>query len=131
METTNDTPRGFDASSICATLVTNIEKSNLVTARWRGVEVRIKKYLSLEEFVEFVNNVMSMCVDKDNNPHMELLDFVFRIGVITTFTDIELPQPVVQQFKYLYWTDIYQFVTERIGAGQIELLEKSIKTIIG
>lgn len=132
METTpNNITKKFDAAKVCDMLIANIDKRNTMTSKWRGVDVAFRKLLTFTEYVDLVRNVIEMCTDTNGvDIHTEMVEFAFRLNVLAFFTDIALPDNIEDQFRYVFWTDIYKFVTEHVDSGQLETLRQTIDWII-
>lgn len=122
-------PAGIDA--VFDAIINNTANSAIFTAKWRGVNILYRRYLDAEEYVDFAQKVVGMCLNEsDGTIRIELLDLAFRVMIVSSFTNIELPDDMAYQFKILYWTDIYDFVLERISVGQVESLKQTVDRLV-
>lgn len=127
----SDLTNGFGAESVCASLISNAEKNESMSAKWRGTVITYRRNLSFEDYIKFIQNVILRCCDEETDIlHPELLDFSFRVEVISAFTKVVLPDSLEDQFRFLYWTDLYNFVLEHISSDQIESLKSTIDRVI-
>lgn len=110
----------------------NVDKGCRVTPfRWRGLNINVRHSLDLRESLAFIDNVISACTDADTGDmHIEMLDLITRVSVVTMFTNIELPADLETQYRILYWTDLYGEIQARINKSQLESLTKTIERYI-
>lgn len=79
-----------------------------VTIDWNGVEIDVKPMISLADMSALVTAVAENCFSEDDNSyHPEFKDFLFKLGVITYFTNISLPEDSEKQFKLIERGDLY------------------------
>lgn len=87
---------------------------------WHGLEVTIKKTLSLKEMLEFVNSVVNSCFSNDEisvyNP--EVKDFAIKISILQKYTNFTLPKNSETKYELLYKTDVIPCVLKCINAEQ-------------
>jgi len=60
---------------------------------WNGLDITVKKRLSLREVMSFVQYIVDNCVRKSDGEYLpEVLDFLINNGVIEYYTNISLPE---------------------------------------
>lgn len=91
--------------------------------KWRGLDVIVKKLLSPPELLSFYKDVLDLCSVGDDGSIVEpMLDLSFRIGVIKSYTNIELPKDINEINYILYETDLFDVVVSQINQSQISFL---------
>lgn len=95
---------------------------------WNGIEVTTKRTLTLEEMLEFVNNVVSSCFSSDTNTYMpEIKDFVIKSNILRKYTNISLPANLKHQYEIIYNSDICTHIISRIEPTQYNEMLCSIE----
>ncbi len=95
---------------------------------WSGVQVLIRPLIELEEMVELVNDIMQTCVDSKTQIFMpEMMDFALRVHILISYTNVELPQAVHEQYRLVYGTSLYDDVTEVINKGQVQAIKECLE----
>lgn len=91
---------------------------------WHGVQIYIRRFISFRESVEFVNYVLDI---SKNGLREEMVDFAFRANVIMTYTNIELPNDLDEQYRLLYAGDLYGFILKNINEEQIASIKYAVE----
>ena len=109
----------------------NINKIN-----WNGIDLNIKKLLSLQEVFDFVNNVVGTCIDEESGGGYlsELKDFAIKMYVLEMYGNIELPADASERYELIYSCDIFEKILEQINMMQfdeiISAIDKKINYIL-
>lgn len=96
-----------------------IYKDEVIKDEWNGIEIEVKRTLSMTEYFEFVEMIMRAVFSDDGDYNPEAFDIVERIGTIAMCTNIELPKDSAEQYDLVYKTDLYDWVVERANYGQL------------
>jgi cobalamin biosynthesis protein CbiD len=97
------------------------------TVAWNGVEVAVKKALSLEEMMGFVDGVTKSCFALDGGAYLpEVKDFAIKSGLIEAYTNIGLPEDAGRQYNLIYSSDIIQAILEHINRWQFDEMIQAI-----
>lgn len=92
------------------------------------VEVRIKRNLSLNEMLQFVEDVVSSCVDTDSGKYLpEIMWFSIYSAVLTMYANFTLPSSVEKQYDLIYNTDAVDLVMEHINKAQYQEIVDAIQ----
>lgn len=84
-----------------------------------GAEVTIKRYLTLDEMLDFVNSVVMPCfVEEDGSYLPEAYDMSLRAALLTIYGNFRLPENLDRQYDLLYRTHAVEIVKEHIDQGQ-------------
>lgn len=112
----------------------SILKENVVEVPMVGneeVTIRIKKTLSLDEMLQFVEDVVSSCVDPDDTRFIpEVKDFAVRKGVMSVYANFNMPDSVEKQYDLLYRTDVFFQVFRYVNQEQFRSILDSIDSRI-
>lgn len=86
---------------------------------WNGIEVTVKKNLSLKEMLEFVDSVVKSCFTKDTNTYIpEIMDFTIKVCVLEKYANFTMPNNVTTQYELVYHTDAVDCVLKYINLRQ-------------
>lgn len=106
-------------------------KENIVTVPMRGneeVNITIRRTLPLKDMMQFVENVVSSCVDAETATYTpEIKDFAIRSEILTTYANFNLPSNVEKQYELVYCTDVLCQVMEHINNKQLHEIELAIE----
>lgn len=100
-----------------------------VEINWNGLPLIIKKNISLEETMNFVEYVTELCFSETTHTYMpEVRDFAIKMFLIEHYTNIDLPQDIEKKYEFVYSTDIFQTVINNIDPYQFNEIIHSIDT---
>ena len=89
------------------------------TFDWNGIEVTVKKNLSLKEMLEFVDIVVKSCFTKDTNAYMpEIKDFATKVCILEKYANFTMPRNVETQYTLIYHTDAVERVLGYVNPQQ-------------
>lgn len=97
------------------------------TIEWNGLQVVIKKNLSLEEMMTFANSVVKSCFDQASGTYMpEVKDFAIRANVLDMYTNFTLPKDLDKQYDMVIRSGAVEMVLNYINYAQFNELVKAI-----
>ena len=97
------------------------------TVEWNGLQVVIKKNLSLEEMMTFANSVVKSCFDQASGAYMpEVKDFAIRANVLDMYTNFTLPKDLGKQYDMVVQSGAVEMVLNYINYVQFNELVKAI-----
>lgn len=97
------------------------------TVEWNGLQVVIKKSLSLEEMMTFANSVVKSCFDQASGAYMpEVKDFAIRANVLDMYTNFTLPKDLGKQYDMVVQSGAVEMVLNYINYVQFNELVKAI-----
>lgn len=97
------------------------------TVEWNGLQVVIKKNLSLEEMMTFANSVVKSCFDQASGAYMpEVKDFAIRANVLDMYTNFTLPKDLGKQYDMVVQSGAVEMVLNYINYAQFNELVKAI-----
>lgn len=109
----------------------SIMKENTVTVPMVGneeVNITIRRTLPLKDMMQFVEDVVSSCVDAETAKYTpEIKEFAIRSEILTTYANFNLPSNVEKQYELLYCTDAVSQVKNHINIGQLYEIEEAIE----
>lgn len=92
---------------------------NEKVVEWHGLEVRIKKMLSLTDMMSFVRDVTSSCFAKDTHEFIpEIRDFAIRMNVMEMYANFKLPTNLVKRYDVVMRSGAFEMIMEHIDAAQ-------------
>ncbi|MDE6150099.1 MAG: hypothetical protein K2F81_08420 [Ruminococcus sp.] len=99
----------------------------VIEVEWRGLTLRIKKCLSLEEMMTFVSNVVSSCFAANTNEYLpEIKDFTTRCCILENYAGIVLPKSLNEKYEMVYSCDIVSAVAQHIEPMQFNAMLAAI-----
>ena len=94
---------------------------------WHGIEMTIKRFLSLEEMLTFVNDVVSSCFEEKTGEYIpEIKDFAIRCSIMESYAGFVLPSDLSEKYSMIYNSDIVSFIVKHIDKNQFESILSSI-----
>lgn len=99
---------------------------------WNGIEINIKKTLSLKEVMTFVGGVTNSCFTTEENIYTpEVKDFAIKYCIIEMYTNITLPANTEKKYDLIYRSDIIPTVLKHINNEQYCEIIRAIDSKIG
>ena len=99
---------------------------------WRGIEISIKRVLSLKEMLSFVQNVVDACFGGKSGEYIpEAKDFAIRCAVVTYYTNMTLPSGLEKLYDFVYLSDITSFVISHVDDVQFGVIIDAIDEKVG
>lgn len=91
------------------------------TVEWNGLNITVKRRLSLREMVWFADDVADNCFDDaDGTYYPQYEDFLTRRNIIERYTNLTLPQDIEKQYELLTATSVITCVLAAVDFGQYE-----------
>ena len=98
-------------------------KENTVVIPMAGnedVNITIRRTLPLKDMMQFVQDVVSSCVDAKTATYTpEAKEFAIRSGILSMYANFNLPSNVDKQYELVYGTDVLCQVMEYINGDQL------------
>ena len=91
-----------------------------VKVEWRGIEVEVKKVLSLKEMIVFVEDIVEACFGKDGMFLPQAETFAIKSGVLSHYAGFAMPESLEKQYELVMNTDAYDVVVEYVDEVQLE-----------
>ena len=91
------------------------------------VEIEIKKMLTLDEALSFIQEVVESCIDSETGEYLpEAYDFSVRVGVLTHYSNISLPASTDKKYWYVYNSGAFDQILSTIDNLQFNDLIRTI-----
>ena len=98
-----------------------------VKVMWHDIEVEIKPMLSYAEVLLFIDGVVNACFLEDTNAYVpEVKDFAINTFLISYYTNIELPEEIIEKYSYVLRSDIYGLIFDVIDGVQFKQIVAAI-----
>lgn len=92
---------------------------NTSVVEWRGLEVRIKKVISLKDMMAMVRDVASSCFAKDTHEYLpEIREFAIRMNVMEVYGNFRLPTNLEKRYDIVMRSGAFEMIMEHIDAAQ-------------
>jgi len=117
-------------------IATDMEKPEVVHMEIQGKNkvhaFDVKKMLTMQESVSFVDDVYNLCVNVDNGVYRaDLLDFAMRVFTLVYYAGISAPENLEAAQIVIYITSIYDDVLAVICPDQYKALYRAVLDKIG
>lgn len=101
------------------------------TFEWRGIEVTVRRTLSLKDTLEFVNNVVKACFSSEDGSYIpEVKDFAIKTCILEKYSNFSLPTNIEHKYELIYFTDVIEAIYKYINFQQFNEIIASINTKI-
>lgn len=98
-------------------------RNNEVEVTFNGAKIGIRKTLGIEDAILFVNNIVDMCIDKQEMDFMGFgFDIAVREEVVSMYGGFELTGNIDEDYDILYKTDLFKTIEENIDSDQYKVL---------
>ena len=117
-------------SRISINKLESVMKENVIIVPMKGsedIDITIRHTLPLKDMMQFVENVVSSCVNAETATYTpEIKEFAIRSEILTTYANFNLPSNVEKQYEFLYCTDVLCQVMDHINNKQLHEIEVAI-----
>ena len=111
--------------------VVNRSVTTVPLAGSENTEIKIRFNLPLGEVLQFVEDVVSSCVDMENATYTpEIMWFSIYSSVLTRYANFNLPTNVEKQYDLIYNTDAVEQVMPYINKQQYDEIIEAIQARI-
>lgn len=108
----------------------SVMKENIIVVPLSGaedVDITIHRKLSLKDMMQFVENVVSSCIDAETATYTpEIKDFAIHSEILTTYANFNLPSNAEKQYELVYGTNALEQVMEHIDRSQLYEIKEAI-----
>lgn len=94
--------------------------ANATTVDWYGVEVVVKRTLSVKEVIEFVEDIVGACFAKDGTFLPQAEQLAIRSGILTYYAGFAMPESIEKQYDLVMKTDAVDMVQANIDGLQLQ-----------
>ena len=97
-----------------------------------GVDITVRRHLPVDDMISFVDFVVNNCFQDGGETYLpELKDFLIRVAVVHRYTNIELPEKYVDQYNFVYGSDLVPMIIEEaICRDEFKNIMRAIDTQI-
>lgn len=100
---------------------------NTSVVNWNGVEITVRRIISVSELIAIVNSVASSAFSGETGAYSPVsVDFTERFAVLGLYTDIQMPEDINERYELCYAPGLYISVVEAIDPAQYEHLVRSV-----
>lgn len=100
---------------------------NVVHVEWKGLDVEVKKFLSLQEMLDFVDSVVKSCFHAETGEYLpQVKDFAIRCNVLEHYAHFALPRKIETQYDIVMQSGAYEMIQEHINESQFTEMLRSI-----
>lgn len=89
------------------------------TVSWNDTDIVIKRTLSLQEMMEFVEAVVQLCFENESGKYIpEIRDFAIKLNTLTKYANFTMPRNINHQYQLIYCTDAFEKVLTKVNPQQ-------------
>lgn len=94
---------------------------------FHGNDLRIKYEVDFADTVRLVDGVVASCFgDEEYAYRPEVMEFALRFGIVSTYTDMRLPDDTEHKYHILFSTDLVDVVSSAVNPEQIKCVRAAI-----
>ncbi len=112
-------------------LIAGTSGGQLKTIQWHARNLTLRQFLTLHEYISVVNGIINDCKKPDGSIAVELIDFAFRMNVISSYAYVEMPEDIDNIYYIVYASDLFDNVYRYANSAQIDSIRNSVMTIAG
>ena len=99
------------------------------TTEWNGLELMVRRTITLAETMEFVKFVTDICFADETNEYIpEVRDYAIKLFILEHYTNLELPKETENKYAIIYQTDIIPTVLNMLDGQQFNDIIRAIDT---
>lgn len=103
------------------------ENTPIEIIEWHGIDVTIRKTLSLKDALIFVDTVSKSCFDSETGEYTpEVKVFAMKCCILEMYANFSLPANVEHKYDLVYNTDAVDTVLKHINMRQLNELTDAI-----
>ena len=92
---------------------------NEETVSWNGLDIAVKKVLSLDEMNDFYHYVVLICCGEDTESFKpQLREVAIRLITVALYTNITMPKDINEAYDILYAPGLFEAIIEHIDGAQ-------------
>lgn len=101
----------------------------VLTTEWNGLELIVRRTITLAETMEFVKFVTDICFADETNEYIpEVRDYAIKLFILEHYTNLELPKETENKYAIIYQTDIIPTVLNMLDGQQFNDIIRAIDT---
>lgn len=86
---------------------------------FKDVSITVKRTLTLDEALGFVQSIVSLCTDDEDASYSpELFDFAVRMYVVMYYSNIDLSKDAKKAYRVLYNTNLFEQIYAHVESQQ-------------
>lgn len=98
-----------------------------VDRQWKGLDIHIKTRIGVADMLDFVNTVVTWCIDEDTGEYRpEWRRFSYLSEIVERYTNLTLPRDLDKRYRILLCNDLINLIIANINAGQLADIEYAI-----
>lgn len=94
--------------------------------KWHGLEIVVKRRLSLKDMMRFVDYIVESCFDDDATYLPELKDFAIGCSIVDQYTNIDMPENSEEKYEVIYGSDLVNSILDCVDMRQFHKMLEAI-----
>lgn len=111
--------------------ITGVSQKQYKQVPWHTTTVTLKQLLTIQEYMETIQNIFHDCKTPDDGVAIELLDFATRVNIIAAYSFVKLPDNIDDLYYFVYASDLYDLICSNANISQIESIKQAVKLSVG
>lgn len=99
--------------------------NNEVDVEWCGEKVHIRETIDFKSMMTFINDIVGTVFLDSGDFVPEAIDGIVRICAIRYYSNINLPDDFLEQYRLVYETDAFDVVYEHVNKAQFDEIVRS------
>lgn len=92
--------------------------------------VKVRNTVSITEMLALTTSAVDTCFTSDGQYVPEMEDFAIKCGIIATYTNVQLPEELNEQYDVVYKTTLFDDIIGYINPVQYREIEYGVKARI-
>ena len=106
--------------------ITGISAKQYKKVAWHTAELVVRQFLDVQETMALIDRIVHGAMDPDGAIVVGLIDFSARIGIVSAYALVELPQNADELYYVLYASDLYDTVLKYVNKNQVEAVISAV-----
>ena len=111
--------------------VTGVKGKQYQRVPWHTETVIMRHTIDASEFMAVVLDTVKDCKSPEGVIAPELVDFAFRVNVVSAYAAVELPEDGMMLYYIMYASDLYDTVCRYANKAQIDAAKEAVMMYAG
>ena len=100
------------------------------SVNWHGVDVTVRKTITLAEMLGMVRDIVTSCYDEDQKYLPEVFDFAAAVSLLSRYANIDMPGDIEEQYALVVGTDLYSMIAGEVNQRQLDQILEAARAHI-
>lgn len=130
----NDTRKVIPAKEMLDAVISKAQEKdkslNVQKLIWNGIEIEVKKVLSVKDMLDYIDFVSKSCFSEDGEYTPQLKGYAQKKMTILKYTNIQFSKDIDETFTLIYGTTLVRDIVSIISKDQYLDMNNAVSRIV-